>query len=298
MVSVSGSGLVNSGDVTYDFQVRRFINGNNEYPSILRMTNAGRIGIGSLESWELRSTLNVGANMNSISVDNFAGTTLGTVNGLPVVGGACIGFNAARQIPDANYPNGSFFLGPNGTTPATKNGGAVIWADVEGGLSFTTFPSTGGISNYISINGALANRGLKIGPSRGEVQIGRAPSSASPHFGSYKLAVDGKLVAQSVYVTQTNWADFVFAPSYSLMPLPELEHYLQQNRHLPAIPSAKEVEEQGVNLGTMDAKLLQSIEELTLYIIELNKQNQQLQTNVRTLADKLSQLEHSQASSK
>lgn len=134
---------------------------------------------------------------------------------------------------------------------------------------------------------------MKISPGGvlgGQVQIGRAPFTASnTTHANFKLAVDGKIVAKSVYVTQLNWADFVFAPTYRLMPLPELEQYLQTYRHLPAIPSAQEVATDGVNVGVMQANLLQTVEELTLHVIELSKQNQQLQVELRALAAKVTQ---------
>ena len=99
------------------------------------------------------------------------------------------------------------------------------------------------------------------------------------------MAIDGKLVAKSIFVTQAPaWADFVFAPSYVLQPLPELEAYLKLHRHLPAIPSAAEVEKNGLDLAGLNAKLLQSLEELTLHVIELGKQNARLQTEVAALA--------------
>ena len=72
------------------------------------------------------------------------------------------------------------------------------------------------------------------------------------------------------------WPDHVFGKDYKLMSLHELEQYLTANKHLPEIPSAKEVEENGINLGEMQAKLLLKVEELTLYIIELQKQIDEL----------------------
>jgi hypothetical protein len=92
------------------------------------------------------------------------------------------------------------------------------------------------------------------------------------------------VVAKSVYVTTPNaWADFVFEPSYKPMGLAALEGYLLKNKHLPHIPSAKEVEANGYNVTEMDAKLLQTVEELTLQVIELGKQNQQLQVRLASL---------------
>ena len=108
----------------------------------------------------------------------------------------------------------------------------------------------------------------------GQVKIGLQVPNA---HADYKLAVDGKLVAKSVYVTSpSNWADFVFAPNYRLMPLPELAAYLKQYQHLPAIPSASEVAAGGYSLTDMDANLLQTVEELTLQVIALHKEVEQL----------------------
>jgi len=69
----------------------------------------------------------------------------------------------------------------------------------------------------------------------------------------------------------------VFEDDYNLSPLSEVEQYIKQNNRLPNIPSAKEVEGNGVNLGDMQSKLLQKVEELTLYIIALEKQIKELQ---------------------
>ncbi len=115
----------------------------------------------------------------------------------------------------------------------------------------------------------------------GNVGIG----TSSP--GSYKLAVEGTIGARKVKVTQqTTWADFVFQDDYQLQALPDLEKYIQQNKHLPDIPSAKEVQQNGIDLGEMNAKLLQKIEELTLHIIELNKKNTALEQRMAAMERK------------
>jgi hypothetical protein len=123
----------------------------------------------------------------------------------------------------------------------------------------------------------------------GQVRIGDRWPTTLPN---YKLAVDGMVVSTSMYVTNpTTWADFVFEPSYKLMALPMLEKYLLTNKHLPYIPSAKEVEANGYNVAEMDAKLLRTVEELTLQVIELSKQNKQLHSeliNLRVQVDKKS----------
>ena len=85
-----------------------------------------------------------------------------------------------------------------------------------------------------------------------------------------KLDVAGTIRATEVKV-ETGWADFVFDKDYKLPTLQEVENHINKHKHLPNIPSEAEVKEKGVSLGEMQAKLLQKIEELTLYTIELNK---------------------------
>lgn len=85
-----------------------------------------------------------------------------------------------------------------------------------------------------------------------------------------KLDVDGVIRATEVKV-ETGWADFVFAKDYKLPTLQEVENHIKEHNHLPDIPSEIEVKENGVSLGEMQAKLLQKIEELTLYVIEQDK---------------------------
>jgi hypothetical protein len=87
--------------------------------------------------------------------------------------------------------------------------------------------------------------------------------------------VNGKIRANEI-VVNTVGADFVFDDDYNLRSLSEVETFIKQNRHLPDIPTAKEVEENGVSLGEMQSKLLQKIEELTLYLVEQGKSIEEL----------------------
>jgi|GEM_PF-5878146 len=91
------------------------------------------------------------------------------------------------------------------------------------------------------------------------------------------LFVDGKITATELEVKLDVWPDFVFADDYELMSLYEVENYIQQNRHLPNVPSEAEVLQNGVNVGEMTSILLQKVEELTLHIIELNKRIEELE---------------------
>jgi hypothetical protein len=95
-------------------------------------------------------------------------------------------------------------------------------------------------------------------------------------FGSERFnitaAINGTLYANEIEVSTDSWSDYVFDDEYPLTTLTEVEAFINTNKHLPGVPSEKEVIEEGINLGEMDAVLLKKIEELTLYVIELQKQ--------------------------
>jgi len=98
-----------------------------------------------------------------------------------------------------------------------------------------------------------------------------------------KLAVNGTITAKKVTVTLEGWPDFVFADNYKLMPLDKLEKHIKVNNSLPGIPKEKDVVESGVDLGEMQAKLLEKVEELTLYVIEQNKKISELEEKIARL---------------
>lgn len=101
---------------------------------------------------------------------------------------------------------------------------------------------------------------------------------------------DGKIYAKEIEVKANVWADYVFAQDYKLRTLEEVEKHIEEKGHLPNVPSAKEVEKNGINLGEMDAKLLEKIEELTLYSIEQNKQLQKQADEISSLKKQVQQL--------
>ena len=96
--------------------------------------------------------------------------------------------------------------------------------------------------------------------------------------GTFKLAVEGKIGAREIRVTTTNpWPDYVFGEQYKLKSLATLEGFIKKNNHLPNMPSAKEVNDNGIELGNMNTRVVEKIEELTLYVIELNKRMAKLE---------------------
>ncbi|PRY48095.1 hypothetical protein B0I27_11629 [Arcticibacter pallidicorallinus] len=94
---------------------------------------------------------------------------------------------------------------------------------------------------------------------------------------SERLSVNGRIRAREVKVDNQNWPDYVFDKTYELKSLKEIQQFIKEKKHLPGVPSAKEVHEQGVSLGEMNAILLRKIEELTLHVIALKKENEKIQ---------------------
>jgi len=128
--------------------------------------------------------------------------------------------------------------------------------------------------------------------SNGNVGIGTTSPSEKLEVNGNAL-VQGDFEAKKVKVTATPGSvpDYVFAPTYKLQTLNELEKYIQANRHLPNIPNAKEIETNGQNLGEMQLKLLEKIEELTLYVIQLEKNLKEKDIRLVTLDNRLGEVD-------
>ncbi|MBC7413248.1 MAG: hypothetical protein H7331_12435 [Bacteroidia bacterium] len=104
-----------------------------------------------------------------------------------------------------------------------------------------------------------------------KAQIGTQTQKTGIHTDAL-LTVNGKVVAKSFYVSITDWADYVFEPNYKLPNLYDVETYYKANKHLPEIPSECEVLEQGIDVAEMNKLLLKKIEEITLHVVRLQKE--------------------------
>ncbi|MDP5202021.1 hypothetical protein [Flavobacterium sp. DG2-3] len=107
-----------------------------------------------------------------------------------------------------------------------------------------------------------------------------------------KLDVNGTIHSKEVKVDMTGWSDFVFKKNYNLPTLEKVEKHIAEKGHLENIPSEEEVLKNGINLGEMNSKLLQKIEELTLYIIEQDKKTEKLKTIISEQNKRLDKLEN------
>lgn len=128
--------------------------------------------------------------------------------------------------------------------------------------------------------------------SFGQVGIGLdsiAPPSTAGNVdvSNYKLFVKGGILTEELRISlQSTWADYVFRDDYKLPSLPEVENYIKENGHLPNVPSAKRVKEDGIELGEMAKIQQEKIEELTLYLIQQNKEIQELKAQLNKVLNK------------
>jgi hypothetical protein len=188
----------------------------------------------------------------------FNGTTYGrTLN----MGGTGINFYTANE-------------GPFGGAIFPTDTSLVLWSNSNTNNYLVFQPSWGntGIGTYTPNAKLHLNGAMLIGSNSARIATG------------YALSVVGKVIAET-FTTQlsSSWPDYVFANEYELMPLNLLDIYVKNNKHLPGIPEAAEMEKQGIDLGEMTRKLTEKIEELTLYIIEVDKKNEELRKQVSLL---------------
>jgi hypothetical protein len=101
-----------------------------------------------------------------------------------------------------------------------------------------------------------------------QIAIGGVIDAAS----AYKLTVTGKVICEELKVQlQGAWPDYVFENKYNLMPMSELRDFITNNNHLPNIPAAASMEKNGIEVGEMQRKMMEKIEELTLYVLQLEE---------------------------
>ncbi len=229
----------------------------------------------------------IGANTNGFSIYdvtnskyNFIVSNSGTVG----IGTSTPNSNSGLHMYKDKYT----LYGPNTTWGAYLqvggNGRVTNYASVVSTNGNLHLDSKNGNATYLN---HYSKGNTFLNPQGGNVGIGTTDTKG------FKLGVKGKIAAEEVKVaTHSNWADFVFYENYKLPTLEEVENHIKEKGHLKDIPSAKEVEKNGIFLGEMDSKLLQKIEELTLYTIHqekeikaLKKQNTKIEKQEKEIAE-------------
>jgi hypothetical protein len=150
-------------------------------------------------------------------------------------------------------------------------------------------PSTGnGAIRFVTSSSGYAGETERMTIlNSGQVMIG-TPCTTLPT--GALLGVNGTIYAKCVKIELPNasncFPDYVFGKDYKLLSLEEVETYVNANKHLPEVPSASEVEKNGIDVAEMDAVLLKKIEELTLYMIEMQKENEGLKKEIEAIKNK------------
>lgn len=146
------------------------------------------------------------------------------------------------------------------------------------GLGYTRFRQSDGAGGYLSCMyiGSDGNIGVGTETPGTKLDVDGVVTCtsvvSSGEVACTNISANGKITTKEVEVTLTAFPDYVFDESYVLMPLPEVEKFINENNHLPGVKPAKEVIENGLSLGEMNVKLMEKVEELTLYVIDLQKQ--------------------------
>ncbi|HEX6848710.1 MAG TPA: hypothetical protein VF144_17110 [Chitinophagaceae bacterium] len=272
-------------------------------------TNPGNIGIGTntpTEKLTINATdpainfLNAGTGKGLLQVSGNH-MRLGTYN--TNAGGnlyfTTLGIDRMAITPDGNFGIG--ILSPVGKFQITGGVGASL--NTHGFLMLGTVGSTNLVFDnneilarnngnssplYLQNSGGNVfigdatnfNSAHRLGVDGNTVVTGNLRVGTTPNPSGYRLAVDGKVICTELMVRLvSNWPDYVFDHNYKLRSLKELENFINENNHLPGIPSAKDIEANGLSVGEMQKVQMEKIEELTLYIIELKKEIDKLKGN-------------------
>lgn len=172
-----------------------------------------------------------------------------------------------------NFFSGGVYDAKIAIVPLNNNGLFIDNTGLTNGYSLKVKTTDNAVDAVTVYNGSTGKFVVKGG---GQVGIG----TVSPQSG-YMLDVAGKIRSCEVKVSQTSWCDFVFAPDYPLLSLSNLKEFINENRHLPEMPSEAEVlENDGFEISKMTQALLQRAEENTLYIIALEEKNTELQNKL------------------
>ncbi|MEI9945323.1 MAG: hypothetical protein WDN26_14045 [Chitinophagaceae bacterium] len=232
-------------------------------------SNSGRVGIGT-GGPTAKLTVVASTSNDGIWLSGTATTNIALLNNVGTGS-----WNPLSQSGD------NLLLWKGSTIDNVDAGGLVLapWSNGNNGVRISSFGNVG-IGTSPNTNAKLDVNGNIF--SNGKIVIGTTDMTK---VSTYSLAVNGDAIFNRVKVElHTSWPDFVFKRSYNLLPLKDLEKYIQLNNHLPEIPTETEVGKNGIDLGEMNAKLLQKIEELTLYVIELKKENEQIKKDVQKIS--------------
>jgi hypothetical protein len=221
-----------------------------------------------------------------MSITNEGNVGIGTeapTEKLSIIGGASFkNATTGAIITNDNYAGGRayFALDGNSSNGLASGGDYLLFEKYSTGLA--QLNNSGGelklaTQNAHNVSVFTNNTINTTFNANGSVNIGATNMPTN-----YKLAVGGDVIAERVVVKlQANWPDYVFKTGYSLRPLSEVEAFVKINSHLPDVPSEAEIKEKGIDVEQMNATLLKKVEELTLYLIEMKKENAEIKARLQ-----------------
>jgi len=178
------------------------------------------------------------------------------------------------HVHDPNSSNSTLYITPKANV---SNDSSTIFMAEDKDAAHGIYWLYDGVDNQLELWGQM-NTTTTYGPhllidrTSGDIAIGGENFATG-----YKLSVEGKVICEELRVNlQADWPDYVFAKDYKLMPINNLGDYISENAHLPNIPSSDEMHESGLEVGEMQRLMMEKIEELTLYIVEQQKQIDEL----------------------
>lgn len=203
-------------------------------------------------------------------------------------------FSSGRVGINTTSPNSDLSISPSSVGPKITlwDGGTSTW---HYGLGVSpdqlNYHIVAPSNSHVFYAGGKNGDGTELMRIRGDGKV-IISDGTIPASGSYKLYVQTGILTEKIKVASvSNWADYVFNDDYKLKSLEELEMYVKENKHLPNIPSEQEVKSNGIDLAQMDAKLLEKIEELHLYVIDQEKTNKKLNADNLDLENSINQIE-------
>ncbi|MDB5250348.1 MAG: hypothetical protein JWQ40_4742, partial [Segetibacter sp.] len=301
-LDIAGTGAYNLASSEGDFRL-----GNSTYRLKMGVANAGggagdayiassnRLYLGAGTTLGRTQTMSVNSNgtvgigtINTVARLHVVGDTITT----PVISAAVsyVGSSDVRGITSFSKPSDGWGYGVEGT------GGFIggYFSGLSGAYTGTGFGVYGTASGtagtrigvYGTASGGTVNNWGGYFPTKtytSELRVGGERGATG-----YVAAINGKLIATEVRVELiANWPDYVFDDKYKLMSLEDLEVKIKAEKHLPGIPAAAEVKENGIMLGEMQTKTMEKVEETTLYILQLNNKIKELEKKIDDLTKRM-----------
>lgn len=275
-----------------------FFTGGTTLQERMRMLENGNIGINHSSPTARLSVLDMG-NPNKTIFEAIGGSA-GSVQKKFQISNSANGLlhtylQGSMEVESGNVIVKEGNVGVGNLTPAAKmsiveygNSGKTIFEAIGGNNTgsqkrFRVNTATDGLLNTF-LQGSMEVEGGNMVVKNGKLGIGVEPNDMP---GDHKLYVNGSAISTKMIVElKVNWPDYVFSNDYKLMPLKVLEAYIHKESHLPGVPSAEEVGKNGLDLGEMQRITMESIEKLTLYIIQQQKEIDALKERLEKVESK------------